>query len=237
MTPLTPPTADPTAALARFAATAPADVSYAFVDSPVGTMIAAGTERGLACLGYEDLHGGSRPAARAHRRRDLAARPARPGEARPRAARARRVLRGDAPGLRPRARPDAREALRAEDPRRDGADPVRRDEHLRRDRGGGRVAGRGPCRWAAHWAPTRSPSSSRATACSPATGRSTATRAGCTASSSCSSSRACSPRACDRSHVRNARTTVRSPEWPVPSTYDPECGSRPGLRPRREDAG
>jgi methylated-DNA-[protein]-cysteine S-methyltransferase len=59
MTPLTPPTADPTAALARFAATAPADVSYAFVDSPVGTMIAAGTERGLACLGYEDLHGGA----------------------------------------------------------------------------------------------------------------------------------------------------------------------------------
>ena len=41
MTRLTPPTADPTAALARFAATAPADVSYAFVDSPVGTMIAA----------------------------------------------------------------------------------------------------------------------------------------------------------------------------------------------------
>jgi methylated-DNA-[protein]-cysteine S-methyltransferase len=61
MTPLTPPTADPTAALARFAATARADVSYAFVDSPVGTMIAAGTERGLACLGYEDLHGGADP--------------------------------------------------------------------------------------------------------------------------------------------------------------------------------
>jgi methylated-DNA-[protein]-cysteine S-methyltransferase len=61
MTPLTPPTADPSAALARFAATAPADVSYAFVDSPVGTMIAAETERGLACLAYEDLHGGADP--------------------------------------------------------------------------------------------------------------------------------------------------------------------------------
>ena len=61
MTPLTPPTADPSASLARFAATAPADVSYAFVDSPVGTMIAAQTERGLACLGYEDLHGGADP--------------------------------------------------------------------------------------------------------------------------------------------------------------------------------
>jgi methylated-DNA-[protein]-cysteine S-methyltransferase len=61
MTPLTPPTADPSAAMARFAATAPADVLYAFVDSPVGTMIAASTEHGLACLGYEDLHGGADP--------------------------------------------------------------------------------------------------------------------------------------------------------------------------------
>ena len=61
MTPLTPPTADPSDALARFAATAPADVLYAFVDSPVGTMIAAETERGLACLAYEDLHGGADP--------------------------------------------------------------------------------------------------------------------------------------------------------------------------------
>jgi methylated-DNA-[protein]-cysteine S-methyltransferase len=61
MTRLTPPTVDPTAALARFAATAPADVVYAFVDSPVGRLLAASTERGLACLGYEDLHGGADP--------------------------------------------------------------------------------------------------------------------------------------------------------------------------------
>ena len=46
-------------AAARFAATAPADVSYALVDSPVGTLVAAQTERGLACLAYEDLHGGA----------------------------------------------------------------------------------------------------------------------------------------------------------------------------------
>jgi methylated-DNA-[protein]-cysteine S-methyltransferase len=59
MTPLTPPTADPAAALARFAATAPADVSYAVVDSPVGTLLAARTWQGLACLAYEDLHGGA----------------------------------------------------------------------------------------------------------------------------------------------------------------------------------
>jgi methylated-DNA-[protein]-cysteine S-methyltransferase len=61
MTRLTPPTVDPTTALARFVATAPADVVYAFVDSPVGRLLAASTERGLACLGYEDLHGGADP--------------------------------------------------------------------------------------------------------------------------------------------------------------------------------
>ncbi|MEA2179473.1 MAG: methylated-DNA-[protein]-cysteine S-methyltransferase [Solirubrobacteraceae bacterium] len=59
MTPLVPPDADPTAALARFAASAPADVAYAVVDSPIGPMLAARTARGLACLAYEDLHGGT----------------------------------------------------------------------------------------------------------------------------------------------------------------------------------
>ena len=58
---LHPPSADPAAALARFAATAPADVAYAHVDSPVGTLLVARTERGLACLSYEDLHGGADP--------------------------------------------------------------------------------------------------------------------------------------------------------------------------------
>jgi methylated-DNA-[protein]-cysteine S-methyltransferase len=37
------------------------EVVYAMVDSPIGTMLAARTERGLACLGYEDLHGGAGP--------------------------------------------------------------------------------------------------------------------------------------------------------------------------------
>jgi methylated-DNA-[protein]-cysteine S-methyltransferase len=58
---LAPPIFDPAdaaAAAARFAATAPADVSYARVDSPVGTLVAATTERGLACLSYEDHDGG-----------------------------------------------------------------------------------------------------------------------------------------------------------------------------------
>jgi methylated-DNA-[protein]-cysteine S-methyltransferase len=58
---LAPPEFDPAdaaAAAARFAAAAPADVSYALVESPVGTLVAAATERGLACLSYEDHHGG-----------------------------------------------------------------------------------------------------------------------------------------------------------------------------------
>jgi methylated-DNA-[protein]-cysteine S-methyltransferase len=59
MTALTRPIADPAAALRRFAATAPADVAYAHVDSPVGTLLAASTHRGLACLAYEDVRGGA----------------------------------------------------------------------------------------------------------------------------------------------------------------------------------
>jgi methylated-DNA-[protein]-cysteine S-methyltransferase len=58
---LAPPTFDPAdaaAAAARFAATADADVTYARVDSPVGTLVAASTPRGLACLSYEDHDGG-----------------------------------------------------------------------------------------------------------------------------------------------------------------------------------
>jgi methylated-DNA-[protein]-cysteine S-methyltransferase len=58
---LAPPDFDPAAAAAaaaRFAAAAPPDVSYALVDSPVGTLVAARTTHGLACLSYEDHHGG-----------------------------------------------------------------------------------------------------------------------------------------------------------------------------------
>jgi methylated-DNA-[protein]-cysteine S-methyltransferase len=58
---LSPPVFDPAeaaAAATRFAATAPADVSYARVDSPVGTLLAARTATGLACLSYEDHDGG-----------------------------------------------------------------------------------------------------------------------------------------------------------------------------------
>ena len=59
---LAPPTFDPAdaaAAAARFAAVAPADVHYALVDSPVGTLVAAATPRGLATLSYEDHGGGA----------------------------------------------------------------------------------------------------------------------------------------------------------------------------------
>jgi methylated-DNA-[protein]-cysteine S-methyltransferase len=50
--------ADAAAAAARFAAGAPADVHYAEVDTPVGTVVAAATGRGLVALSYEDFHGG-----------------------------------------------------------------------------------------------------------------------------------------------------------------------------------
>jgi methylated-DNA-[protein]-cysteine S-methyltransferase len=59
---LAPPTFDPAeaaAAAARFAATAPADVHYALVDSPIGTLVAAATPRGLATLSYADRFEGA----------------------------------------------------------------------------------------------------------------------------------------------------------------------------------
>jgi methylated-DNA-[protein]-cysteine S-methyltransferase len=58
---LAPPTFDPVdaaAAASRFVATAPADVHYAVVDSPVGALVAAATPQGLVMLSYEDHHGG-----------------------------------------------------------------------------------------------------------------------------------------------------------------------------------
>jgi methylated-DNA-[protein]-cysteine S-methyltransferase len=61
MTRLTRPAPDPAAvvdAAARFAATAPADVTYAVLDSPVGKLVAAATPRGLARLAYADDDGG-----------------------------------------------------------------------------------------------------------------------------------------------------------------------------------
>ncbi|MEO6497034.1 MAG: methylated-DNA--[protein]-cysteine S-methyltransferase [Solirubrobacteraceae bacterium] len=57
---LAPPSATGAAeAAVRFAATAPADVHYAVVDTPVGRIVAARTEHGLARLAYEDFNGGT----------------------------------------------------------------------------------------------------------------------------------------------------------------------------------
>ncbi|MDX6640909.1 MAG: methylated-DNA-[protein]-cysteine S-methyltransferase [Solirubrobacteraceae bacterium] len=59
MTILSPPSSAGAAeAAARFAATAPADVDYAVVDTPVGRLVAARTQHGLARLAYEDFNGG-----------------------------------------------------------------------------------------------------------------------------------------------------------------------------------
>jgi methylated-DNA-[protein]-cysteine S-methyltransferase len=58
---LAPPTFDPAdaaAAAARFAATARADLRFAVVESPLGTLVGASTRRGLALLAYADQHGG-----------------------------------------------------------------------------------------------------------------------------------------------------------------------------------
>jgi methylated-DNA-[protein]-cysteine S-methyltransferase len=60
-TPLPAPATDPRdarAAAARFAAAAPADVRDAVLESPVGVLVAATTERGLVRLAYDDLNGG-----------------------------------------------------------------------------------------------------------------------------------------------------------------------------------
>ena len=57
-----PPEFDPdaaAAAAARFSATAASDIAYALVDTPVGTVVAARSARGLLTLGYEDHAGGT----------------------------------------------------------------------------------------------------------------------------------------------------------------------------------
>ncbi len=61
MTTLTPPPFDPddaARAAAHFAATAPADVRYAELDSPAGRLVAAITAKGLVRLAYEDWNDG-----------------------------------------------------------------------------------------------------------------------------------------------------------------------------------
>ncbi len=63
MTPLTPPTSSPPPGLLerladRAAAEGLLDVAYAAVDSPLGTLVAARTPRGLAALAYADVNGG-----------------------------------------------------------------------------------------------------------------------------------------------------------------------------------
>jgi methylated-DNA-[protein]-cysteine S-methyltransferase len=63
MTPLTPPSSAPPPDLVdrlidRAADAGLLDVAYAAVDSPLGTLVAARTPRGLAVLSYADVNGG-----------------------------------------------------------------------------------------------------------------------------------------------------------------------------------
>ena len=58
-TKLSPPSSAGAAdAATRFAATAPADIHYAELDTPAGRLLAARTDRGLVRLAYEDFNGG-----------------------------------------------------------------------------------------------------------------------------------------------------------------------------------
>ena len=57
-TPAPPATTGAAEAAIRFAALAPADIHYCEIESPVGTLLAARTQRGLARLAYEDYNGG-----------------------------------------------------------------------------------------------------------------------------------------------------------------------------------
>jgi methylated-DNA-[protein]-cysteine S-methyltransferase len=60
-TPLAPPSVTPdaaAAAAARFTASARPDVAYDVIETPVGTVVAAATQRGLVRLAYDDFGGG-----------------------------------------------------------------------------------------------------------------------------------------------------------------------------------
>ena len=161
-------------------------------------------------------------AARGARRADLAADRRGARRARPGPSSARRVLRGPAPGLRPRPR---LAALRAGSSGRSSSAPLR-----------SRSARRGPtarlpqrrarrghsARPAAPWARTRSRSSCRATAFSGPAERSVDTAAASTSSASCSPSRGRSSRPIPaaRGPVRRKRSSSLIGAMPVVANVD-----------------
>ena len=110
------------------AATGLLDVAYDLVDSPVGPLLVAVSERGLCKISFDPDD-----RARAARARLRSPRAPHREADRPGAPPAGRVLRGRPPRLRAAARPRRRRVLRA-GPRRAGASAVRRDDHLRRAR-------------------------------------------------------------------------------------------------------
>ena len=162
------------------------------VDSPVGPLVAAGTDRGLVRLAYEDFDGGLDAVLDDARRAPLAADP-------------RGAARGSTPSRREldeyfEGRRDAFDvpidwslvdaASGAASSQATARDPVRRDVDLRAGRGAGRQPAGRHARPATRSAPTRSRSSSPATAsCAPAA-RSAATPAAWTARRRCCGSRA-----------------------------------------------
>ena len=116
------------------------DVGFDVVDSPIGELLVAASDRGLAAISFDPDPGERARAARPHRR---PARPPLAAKRRRRAPRARRVLRGPPPRLRPPARPPRAAAVHDLRPRRARARPVRRDDDVRRARAARRPPARG----------------------------------------------------------------------------------------------
>ncbi len=154
------------------------DVAYATYDAPVGELLLAATPRGLVKVSFdvEDPDVTLQRLARDVSPRILA-RPARLDAA-------RRQLDEYFAGERREFGLDSRLApllgLPPPRPARDGADPVRRHVHLLEASRPPRAARARTAPPAPRWAPTRSRSSSPATASCAAAGRSAATAAGWT---------------------------------------------------------
>ena len=178
------------------------DVGFDVVDTPIGELLVAASDRGSAaiCSTRTDEDG---RAARAHRR---AARPSLAAQRRRRPTRARRVLRGPSPRRSTHTRPRGRfrhSPSRFSTSSR-ASRTVRRRRTVRSRSASATRARRAP--WDGDEPQPRSRSSSRATASSARTATSPATPAGSTASARCSSSRAPADR---HSSIRISDAIVR----------------------------
>ena len=107
------------------------DAGYDIVDSPVGALLVAATDRGILRISFDPVPEQETRAPRTSRRPTRAARAGAPRSA---PARARRVLRGPAPCIRPLARPPRDDTVHRAGARRARPRPVRTDCDLCRAR-------------------------------------------------------------------------------------------------------